>query len=376
VAPEALGRALFVNENIGGHTTMHLHMFQALAEHPELEIERLDVPRAGLARRIVAAQVPGLGRLDLDLSPLRAQLAQSFRTRRMIRRVLEGPPVSAIHAYSQHTILLSVHELRSRPSVVSTDGSSIQNAEQLPYRDPTRFTRPVAGLTELFERRVFEAATIVVAQSEFAAASIRERYGFDRDRVRVIPFGIMPFEPAPPSGPARPPQITFVGSGLERKGGTRLLRVFRDRLRDRCELNLVTRDPLAPEPGVRVWRDMNPGDPRLIRLLGNTAVFALPSEIDKSPYSIVEAMFAGVPVVSTFVGGIPELVEDGVTGLLVEQDDRALGDAIITLLDSGPLRARMGAAGRDRAIRRFDARDTTTELLDVIVEARERFNSR
>jgi glycosyltransferase involved in cell wall biosynthesis len=365
---------LFVNENIGGHTTMHLHMFQALAEHPDLEIERLDVPRAGLARRILAAQVPGLAGLDLDLSPLRAQLAQSFQARRMIHRALEGPPVSAIHAYSQHTVLLSVKELRSRPSVVSTDGSSIQNAEQIPYREPTRFTRPVAGLTELFERRVFEAATIVVAQSEFAAASIRERYGFDRDRVRVIPFGIMPFDPAPPSGPERPPQITFVGSGLERKGGTRLLRVFRERLRDRCELNLVTRDELDPEPGVHVMRDLQPGDPRLVRLLGNTAVFALPSEIDKSPYSIVEAMFAGVPVVSTFVGGIPELVDDGITGVLVDQDDAALGDAIIALLDSPATRQRMGAAGRARAVARFDARDTTAQLLDVIAEAQERFS--
>ena len=45
--PEALGPALFVNENLGGHATMHLHMFEALAEHPELEVDLLDVPRAG-----------------------------------------------------------------------------------------------------------------------------------------------------------------------------------------------------------------------------------------------------------------------------------------------------------------------------------------
>ena len=70
--------------------------------------------------------------------------------------------------------------------------------------------------------------------------------------------------------------------------------------------------------------DSDPGDPRLGELLGETAVFVLPSEIDKSPYSILEAMFAGVPVVSTRVGGIPELVEHGTTGLLVDHDDDAL----------------------------------------------------
>lgn len=373
VAPEDLGRVLFVNENLGGHATMHLHLFQALAEHPDLAIDRLDVPRAGWKRRVAAAQVPGLARLDVDLAPLRDQLAQSLYARRMIRRRLVAEPVSAIHAYSQHAVLLSSDDLRRLPSVVSTDGSAIQNAEQLPYRRPTRFTRHTASLTERLERRVFEAATIVVAQSEYAAGSIRERYDLDDERLRVIPFGIIPFAPAAPRAATEPLQLTIVGNGLDRKGYPRLLRVFRTQLRDRCELNVVTRDDVPPEPGVRVFAGLSPGDARLVQLLGDTAVFVLPSEIDKSPYSILEAMFAGVPVVSTFAGGIPELVENGVTGFLVDQDDDLLGHAILKLLDSESLRARMGAAGRARALARFDARETTAQLLDVIVEARARF---
>src|SRR4029078_8659026 len=115
-----------VNENIGGHATMHLHLFRALAEHPEVSAERLDVPSAGLVRRAFAAQIPGLDRLDLDLSSLRFQLAQSAHARAMIRRRLAQRPFSALHAYSQHAVLLSAQELRRFPSVVSTDGSSIQ----------------------------------------------------------------------------------------------------------------------------------------------------------------------------------------------------------------------------------------------------------
>ena len=117
----------------------------------------------------------------------------------MIRSRLKAEPLTAIHAYSQHAVLLSADDLQRVPSVVSTDGSAIQNAEQLPYRRPTRFTRRTASVTERMERRVLEAATIVVAQSEWAAKSLRDSYGFDADRLRVIPFGIIPSTPVPPA---------------------------------------------------------------------------------------------------------------------------------------------------------------------------------
>ncbi len=133
---EDLGRLLFVNENISGHATMHLHMFRALAEHPEVAVERLDVPSAGLVRRGFAAQIPGLDRLDLDLSPLRFQLAQSAQARSLIRRRLAQGSIRAIHAYSQHAVLLSANELRRFPSVVSTDGSSMQNADAAAVPSP------------------------------------------------------------------------------------------------------------------------------------------------------------------------------------------------------------------------------------------------
>jgi glycosyltransferase involved in cell wall biosynthesis len=214
-----------------------------------------------------------------------------------------------------------------------------------------------------------------VAQSEWAARSLRELHGLSDDTVRVIPFGIVPFEPRPRQA-CDPSQITFVGSTLEAKGGRRLLRVFRDRLRERCTLNLVTRDAVAEEPGVRVFADFHPGDPRMIRLLGETSVFALPSEIDKSPYAVLEAMVAGVPVVATRTGAIPEMVTDGVTGLLVEPDDAALAAALDRLLADAALRDRMGAAGRERALTCFDARRTTASLLAVLRESVARFANR
>jgi glycosyltransferase involved in cell wall biosynthesis len=79
-------------------------------------------------------------------------------------------------------------------------------------------------------------------------------------------------------------------------------------------------------------------------------VFALASRYEPLGIVVLEAMAAGLPVAATRVGGIPELVHDGVTGTLVEAgDDAALGETLIRLLLSPDLRARMGAAGRAAA---------------------------
>jgi glycosyltransferase involved in cell wall biosynthesis len=183
----------------------------------------------------------------------------------------------------------------------------------------------------------------------------------------------------PPEVPRREaqglPQVTFVGKSLERKGGLRLLRTFREHLRGRCELNLVTLEPVAPEPGVRVINDFTPGDARLVELLSRSALFAFPSDMDNSPYSVLEAMVAGLPVVATRVGGVPEMVVHGETGLLVGDDDRDLAAAISTLLDDHGARERMGRAGRSRVEARYDARDTTRDLAGVLHEAKERFTA-
>jgi glycosyltransferase involved in cell wall biosynthesis len=367
------GEVLFVNENLGGHASMHLSLREALAEvHPGLAAEFVDVPSSGTLRRLVSAQVPGLARLDLDLQPLRFQLAESEVARSLLRRALGRPTrPDVLHVYTQSIALRSVALLRSMPSVVSTDATFLQGAFHVPHRRPTRFTASAVRVAQQFEQRVYAAATLLVAQSEWVADSLRRAYGIDPERIRVIPFGLHRGA-TPRRAPSRElPEITFVGATLDRKGGDRLLRVFRERLRDRCVLNLVTRDVIAPEPGVRVFADFAPGDRRLPELLARTSVFAFPTEMDNSPYCVLEAMRAAVPVVTTRVGALPEMVREGRTGVLTTHDDAALAAAIGSLLDD-PVRAEaMGAAGRDHFDDVYDARITTRQLLDVLTEARD-----
>lgn len=85
------------------------------------------------------------------------------------------------------------------------------------------------------------------------------------------------------------------------------------------------------------------------QILAASDVFVLSSRWEGLPYTIIEAMISGLPVVATHVGGVPELVEDGVTGFLVPPGNPgALAQALQRVLDDSELRHRMGHAGRER----------------------------
>jgi glycosyltransferase involved in cell wall biosynthesis len=92
-------------------------------------------------------------------------------------------------------------------------------------------------------------------------------------------------------------------------------------------------------------------------ILNASDVFVLSSSWEGRPMSVMEAMAAGLPVVSTAVGGVPELVVNGVSGLLVPAGDaQALAEAIVQLGCDANRRAAMGNAARQTALERFDVR--------------------
>jgi len=90
-------------------------------------------------------------------------------------------------------------------------------------------------------------------------------------------------------------------------------------------------------------------------LLSACDIFILSSNYEGVPMTILEAMAAGKPVIATAVGGVPEVVKDGISGLLVPpQDIQALSNAMVRLADDSSLREGMGKEGRKRALEWFD----------------------
>lgn len=362
-------RALFVNENIGGHATVHAALQKCLAGREDVRAEFVHVPDPGLVGKVLRRPLPVLGRLDLDLQPLRAQLVRSAWTRRALRTRLARGDVDVVHVYTHNTALLSAADLRRVPTVITTDSTTELNAYRIPYRAPTRFTPRSVRVSVPLERRVLTAARRVVANSEYVADSLRATYGVAEQRLTVLPFGVW-LPPPPADPPRRRPTVVFVGHQLERKGGRRLLRLHQEHLRDRCDLLLVTTEPVEPLPGVRVVADLRGGSDDLWTVLGSADVMCFPSTIDQAPNAVLEAAAAGLPVVAHPVAAISEMVVDGSTGVLVPpEDDGALLAALLRLLDDRELRLRMGRAGRAHVAARYDMRVAAERLLDVLREA-------
>ena len=102
-------------------------------------------------------------------------------------------------------------------------------------------------------------------------------------------------------------------------------------------------------------------------ILAAADLFALPSHFEGLPMSVIEAMLAGLPVVATAIRGPREQVLEGVTGLLVPPGVVApLADALARLAGDAGLRARMGAAGRERAVACYGEAEVVGRTLDLL----------
>lgn len=199
-----------------------------------------------------------------------------------------------------------------------------------------------------------------VVVSNGAKQMIEETVAPKPRRLRVIPNGVPDRDlPAPARELAGDSAIGAVGRLSPEKGYDVLLRALAEL--PGATLTLVGAGPeqprleqLAGELGLRGriratgWlTDYHP-------LLSTFDVFVQPSRTDAAPLSVIEAMLAARPVVATEVGGLPELVIHGETGLLVPPDQpRALAEAIAQLLGDPDRRRRMGERGRAVARERF-----------------------
>jgi starch synthase len=228
------------------------------------------------------------------------------------------------------------------------------------------------------ERTSAAAAAAVVAVSDGMRADILSAYPeIQAERVRVIRNGIDTdeYRPDPDTDVlerygvdlARP-YVIFVGRITRQKGVPVLLRAASGLIPE-AQLVLLAGAADTPEQlaevtelvdGLRatrsgvIWIPEMLSKPEVIQLLTHATVFAIPSVYEPLGIVNLEAMACGTAVVGSRTGGIPEVVADGETGLLVPPDEpRPLADALNTLLrDPGRARA-MGQAGRKRAVAEF-----------------------
>ena len=166
-------------------------------------------------------------------------------------------------------------------------------------------------------------------------------------------------------------KLGFIGNGFLRKGGDLLLQVHQEHFADLAHLTLVTHDPPKGLSGLRnvEIKTEVPWVELMTSVLPGFDLFVFPTRFDYSPYAVIEAMSAGVPVISTRVGAIPEMVEDGVGGFLIEAGSAApLRERVSWAIDNRAQLPAMGARSRERASEYYAAERNYPQLLDTLAE--------
>jgi alpha-maltose-1-phosphate synthase len=249
------------------------------------------------------------------------------------------------------------------------------------------------ALSSWCERVAATSAAAVIAVSDGMRADILAAYpDIDPERIRVIRNGIDTSEYAPDPAtdvveahgidPSRP-SVIFVGRITRQKGLPVLLRAA-SRLDPSAQLVLCAGQADTPElldevtglvsslrherSGV-VWIPEMLPKRDVIQLLTHATVFACPSLYEPLGIVNLEAMACGTAVVASRVGGIPEVVEDGKTGVLVPPGDPdELAGALNTLVRDPALAEAMGQAGRDRAVAEFGWRAVAEQTVALYSE--------
>jgi glycosyltransferase involved in cell wall biosynthesis len=122
--------------------------------------------------------------------------------------------------------------------------------------------------------------------------------------------------------------------------------------------------PEAVRPRV-VYRKAQP-EKGIIEAMADTDIYLLPSLFEGTPLTLIEAMFAGMPIVTTATCGMKDVIADGKTGLLVPiRDPQAIVNAVERLLGDMHLRARLGQAARIEALERYSWQKVADPLRQV-----------
>jgi len=240
------------------------------------------------------------------------------------------------------------------------------------------------------EKRVIEASDMIVTDSQFARRQLAQELGVRTDHVRVVYCGVGPKYARVERDEALARRfgidgktvLLSLGPLIARKNPVFLLEAFAEIRRaagDRVALVWVGAGPMRGELDARVKRMGLLGsvvftgylpEADKVPMLNLADVFVFPSLLEGFPLAPQEAMSCGKPVVAFRVASLPEMVEDGASGFLVEANDRAaFAERVLRLVRDAELRQRFGASAAERVDRHFRWDGTVRQVHKVYQEA-------
>lgn len=295
--------------------------------------------------------IPGVRTIYLTGFSPRAYFFNIPRVKKVIRN--SNPDIVHAHYATGFGLWGSVQ--RVAPLVVSVWGTDIVDAGR-------------KKLIGLVTRRALKKSRVITATSQYLADKTAAFCPEIKEKLTIVPFGVaMPEDSELPDRPCGK-EITFIFAKiyLENYAPEMVIRAFaaaRDKMPP-ARLNMFGGGPL--------WDRMkrlasNLGVADIVNIVGSISHHEASKEIQRSDIMVmpsynesfgvaaVEACACELPVIATNVGGIPEIIRHGETGLLIEPGDcDALSEAMITLANDAALRRKMGRAGRQFVRGRYD----------------------
>ena len=367
-------RVLFFNEGNSGSYIMGLAQGEAamrvgLASVPEIEARFTQLtPMGRWATALATRRIPVLTSRKLDFHTFRWHAVQSLRARSQLRGELERWPPDVVYVKTQSIALAMTALMRRVPVVLSID-STVRQWWAMPAWSSANGTAAVTiAPSQTMERRAMRRAALVLAWTGWARRAA-EATAPDAHVVEHHPgIDLQRYAPA-----AREPRsrarVLFVGGRFVQKGGEDLIAALGEKIGSEVDLDVVTPSPVAARPGVRVHR-LEASDPRLLALYQQADIMVLPTYGDTNPWVLLEAMACGTPVVSTAVGGIPDMLEGGRAGVLVPYGDRGeLARALDGLLADPDRRAQLAERARLRCEEHYDVRKQIVRFEGYLREA-------
>jgi glycogen(starch) synthase len=353
--------------------------------------DRIRVIRLHPQLDIIESAVGGISGLS--------QLAWSLKVYKALRKYHCQTPFDIIEFTNWHAPG-AIHSLRKiAPQVVRVTTSIRQITSRASTDSRERCCRRTAAewLEELAVRKLnfFEALAVrrsdaIITPTRGHWCAVAPSYGFtpwDETKVVFIPFGTDVARASSPRKRADQGQcrLLFVGRLTQRKGFDVFMASLPEiiaRARSEIHVTILGQDTWHEPAEVSMWQkysgQLDDATRQQVEYLGpvsymkreeayqNCDVFVAPSRYESFGLIYIEAMCYGVPVVGCHVGGIPEVVEDGVTGLLVApEDEAALANAVLRLADDPALRERLGRAAKESVIRRFNRERMALSTLEV-----------
>ena len=229
-----------------------------------------------------------------------------------------------------------------------------------------------------FEKRCVLEAEKVICVSKATENIVREAYGKEDDSFEVIYNGLDSNTVVPVNREHKTKNKDFVlytGLFISRKGIEDILKVAK--ILNNINFVLVGTGPLYNK--YKSMRDMLGLDNvlmtgkisryELLKKYSEAKIFLFPTYYDDCPMSILECMLSGLPILSTEVGGIPELISHGVEGILVPPGDiDAMVMWIQRLMEDEDLRERLAKAAKEKANKEFTIKKTVDKLLELYNE--------